>query len=87
MPAVQPPSSNRYSEGAPRAPTIGSVIRDAIDEGSFARRDPRLATLALLGALNWTVKWYREGGGKGAAQVGEEFADLFLSGLESRSRE
>ena len=57
------------------------------DEGSFARRDPRLATLALLGALNWTVKWYREGGGKGAAQVGEEFADLFLSGLESRSRE
>jgi AcrR family transcriptional regulator len=62
------------------------LIREAIVEGSFARRDPHLATLALLGALNWTVKWYREGGGKGAAQVGEEFADLFLRGFESRSR-
>jgi AcrR family transcriptional regulator len=65
---------------------LEQLIREAVLEGSFARRDPRLATLALLGALNWTVKWYREGGGRSAAEVGEEFADLFLRGLETRSR-
>jgi len=32
MLAVQPPSSNRYSEGSDAAPTIGPVIREAIDE-------------------------------------------------------
>ena len=62
------------------------LLREAMDEGTFARRDPRLAALALLGALNWTVKWYREGGGKSAAEVGEEFAAIFLHGLETRSR-
>lgn len=60
------------------------LIRDAIDQGRFASRDPRLATLALLGALNWTVKWFREGGAKSAAEVGSAFADLFLRGLETR---
>lgn len=63
---------------------LEDLIRDGIAEGSFAARDPRLATLALLGALNWTVKWYREGGGKSATEVGQEFADLFLGGLEAR---
>jgi AcrR family transcriptional regulator len=63
---------------------LEDLIREGIAEGSFAARDPRLSTLALLGALNWTVKWYREGGGKSATEVGQEFADLFLGGLEAR---
>lgn len=63
---------------------IERLIRDGIAEGAFVRRDPRLATLALLGALNWTVKWFREGGGQSAAEVGRAFADLFLGGLEQR---
>ena len=36
MATVQPPSSNRYSEGAARALTMHSVIRDAIDEADLA---------------------------------------------------
>jgi AcrR family transcriptional regulator len=61
------------------------MVRDGIEEGRFADRDARLTTLALLGALNWTVKWFREGGGRSAADVGESFADLFLRGLEARN--
>lgn len=63
---------------------IERLIRDGIDEGEFAGRDARLATLALLGALNWTVKWFREGGGRSATEVGHAFADLFLGGFERR---
>jgi AcrR family transcriptional regulator len=61
------------------------LVRDGIETGRFSEADARLVTLALLGALNWTVKWFREGGGKGASEVGEAFADLFLRGLEARA--
>ena len=64
---------------------LEGLIREGLEDGSFAPCDPRLATLALLGSLNWTVKWFREGGGRSAAEVGEAFADLFLRGLEARA--
>ena len=37
--------------------------------------------MAILGAVNWTVKWFRPEGGKTAAQIGREFADLLVGGL------
>ena len=64
---------------------LEQLIREGVEDGSLAPCDPRLATLALLGSLNWTVKWFREGGGKSAGQVGDAFADLFLRGLEARA--
>lgn len=61
------------------------AIRELIDEGiaagDFRKLDARLAALALLGALNWTVKWFQPDGRKTAAEVGREFADLLLRGL------
>jgi hypothetical protein len=35
----------------------------------------------ILGALNWTVKWYQPGGRRSADSIGEEFADLLVRGL------
>ena len=64
---------------------LESLVRQGLADGTVAPCDPRLATLALLGSLNWTVKWFREGGGRTAAEVGEVFADLFLRGLETRA--
>lgn len=62
-----------------------AAIRELIDAGvaagTFRPVDSRLATLALLGALNWTVKWFQPGGRKSATEVGREFADLLLRGL------
>lgn len=64
------------------------AIRQIITEGSaagvFREVDPNTATLAILGALNWTVKWFRSGGQKTAAEIGSEFADLLVGGLLSR---
>lgn len=60
---------------------IRQLIATGIADGSFRPLDPGLATLALLGALNWTVKWFRSSGELTAAQVGERFAELFLAGL------
>ena len=57
------------------------VIEDGIARRVFRRVDPSTAARALLGAVNWTVKWYRAGGERGASEIGAEFADLLVGGL------
>jgi hypothetical protein len=57
------------------------VLQDGAREGSLRAVDAKAATLALLGALNGTVLWWRPGGGWTAAGVADAYADLFLRGL------
>ncbi|OHC65121.1 MAG: hypothetical protein A2040_17460 [Rhodocyclales bacterium GWA2_65_19] len=40
--------------------------------------DSRLARLFLLGALNWTVQWYRPDGSKNIGQIARQLADWVL---------
>ena len=43
-----------------------------------------LARLFILGALNWTVEWYKPGG-RSIDQVAHEFAGLITSGLRKQT--
>lgn len=61
-------------------------IEEGVAEGVFRPVDPALAALALLGALNWTVKWFEAEGRKSAAEVGREFAALLVDGLALGAR-
>lgn len=61
--------------------TIARLIAQGTGAGELRTVDPRLATLALLGSLNWTVKWFSPAGALDATQVGEAFARIFLDGL------
>ncbi len=60
------------------------IIVEGVETGVFRDLDPGTAALAILGALNWTVKWFRQDGGKSAKQIGTDFADLLIGGLKSR---
>ncbi len=64
-----------------------TLIRQGIDEGSLRDVDPHVATMAILGALNWTVKWFRPQGRRPAADIGHEFATLLVDGLSRRSED
>lgn len=57
------------------------VIEAGIASGVFRRTDPKVAALAVLGAANWTVKWFRPDGGKSAGEIGRECAELLVRGL------
>ena len=61
------------------------VYRDLLAEGVarnlFRPVDPKVASMAILGALNWTVKWFRAQGGRESREIGEQIADLVLGGL------
>src|SRR5262245_34040576 len=56
--------------------------RRVIDEGIatrvFRHVDAGIAARALLGAVNWTVKWYRHGGEQTAREIGDQFADVLI---------
>lgn len=43
--------------------------------------DPKLASFAILGMINWSYQWYRADGDLDAADIAGQFSDLVLSGL------
>lgn len=59
------------------------LIQDGIDLGVFSCLDPDLAARYLLGVMNWTVTWYRSTGSLTANEIAEQFAHLFLKGLDA----
>lgn len=66
---------DRYEEA------IRSIISHGISQGLFRPADPKVTALAILGALNWTVKWFRPEGPKSAQEIGREFGEYLLRGL------
>src|SRR5512140_993426 len=64
--------------------SVRDVIAEGVAKRIFRPVDPKLATFAILGAMNWLARWYKSGGGSSVDEVGESFADLFLAGLLAR---
>jgi AcrR family transcriptional regulator len=58
------------------------LIERGIRNGGFRPVDPKLSTFAILGAINWIARWYRPEGPAHALEVGTEFADHLVGGLE-----
>jgi TetR/AcrR family transcriptional regulator len=62
---------------------LRDLVREGIHDGSIVRCDPKLAIFAILGALNWVPKWFRNAGPWSALQLAEAFTDLFDRALSS----
>jgi len=60
---------------------VRAIVEQGVRTRAFAPCDARLVTRALLGALNWTARWYRPEGGQGAAAVADAFAVYLVRGL------
>jgi AcrR family transcriptional regulator len=65
---------DRYERAVRRL--VGEVARDASLDA-----DAALITRAMLGALNWTVTWYRPAGPKSPRQIADALAAYLLRGL------
>jgi AcrR family transcriptional regulator len=59
-------------------------IAQGIHDGSIVACDPKLATLAIAGSLNWIGHWYRPDGELSAATIADEFALRLTEGLSAR---
>lgn len=61
------------------------IIQDGIDRGDFSDSlHPRIATLAMIGSLNWLTHWYRPEGSLSADAIADHFTEMFLGGLLAR---
>lgn len=69
---------DRYERGLRRLVTAG------IREGEFEPCNARLVTRAILGAVNWTARWFRPDGAEPAGAVAVILADYLVRGLLAR---
>ena len=74
--------SKRYYDGMRR------IIAQGVEEGEFKLNLPvGLATMAVIGTINWAHRWYRPGAGDMQPEaIGEGFADIVLNGVLTRRR-
>jgi TetR/AcrR family transcriptional regulator len=66
---------DRYEDG------VRQLIVSGTRNGEFVPCDPALATRAILGALNWSVRWFNPDGTLTATEIAEGFADYLIRGL------
>jgi AcrR family transcriptional regulator len=65
---------------------IRAVIQAGMDRRLFARGDAKLLTFAILGAVNWTTRWFDPAGPARSASIARVFADYLVAGLRAAPR-
>ncbi len=60
------------------------IVDDGIASGEFAPTDVRLAGFAVLGMVNWMVRWYRPDGRHSAEEIAARFGDYAVGALQDR---
>lgn len=66
---------DRYEEGVRQLIEMGSR------SGEFIPCDSTLTACAILGAMNWSVRWFSPDGRLTAAEIAEGFGDYLIRGL------
>lgn len=61
------------------------VIAEGIRAGELVDTDPAIVARAMLGAMNWTVTWFRPDGPHTAAAIGGIISRFLVRGLAVRS--
>lgn len=90
--AALPPRQQRHLVAKRDRYELGvrSLIAGGMRGGEFVSGDAALVARAMLGALNWSVQWFRADGPMTAEEIAEELADYLIRGLlakrESRRR-
>ena len=60
---------------------IRDLIREGIENGEFPKRSVAVAGFAILGGINWIMKWFDPNGAESSATIAQTFADLYVGGL------
>ncbi|MBK5106409.1 MAG: TetR family transcriptional regulator [Burkholderiales bacterium] len=66
---------------------VRALITKGVKRGEFAPCDAALVARAILGALNWTVRWYRPDGAQSVAAIAEGLANYLLRGIAAAPQE
>jgi AcrR family transcriptional regulator len=61
------------------------IISEGVTRGELVDLDPAVVVRAMLGAMNWTVTWFRPDGPQPAAAVGEIISRFLVRGIAMRT--
>jgi AcrR family transcriptional regulator len=61
------------------------LIADGVRTGELVEMNPAIVARAMLGAMNWTVTWFRPEGTDTAAAVGDVISQFLVRGIASRT--
>ena len=64
---------------------IRALVAAGVRRGEIAPCDPKLVTRAMLGAANWTARWFRPDGPRTAGEVARQLAAFLVRGLSAGS--
>lgn len=70
---------NRYERG------VRNLIVSGMRAGEFIQGDAALMARAILGALNWSVQWFRPEGEMTADEIAEKLGDYLVRGLSDEA--
>lgn len=80
---AMPPRQQRYLVAKRDRYELGvrNLIASGMRTGDFVPGDAPLMARAILGALNWSVQWFRPDGEMTADEIAEKLADYLVRGL------
>ena len=64
---------------------VRALIAKGVKRGEFAPCDAALVARAILGALNWTSRWYRPDGAQSVTAIADGLADYLVRGIAATS--
>jgi TetR/AcrR family transcriptional regulator len=62
------------------------ILAEGIAEGALETADPALAARAILGAVNWSARWYDPAGRRSPSEIADIFATTLVRGLARRRK-
>lgn len=63
---------------------LREFVVEGIADGSIVRCNPKLAVFMMLGALNWSRKWYRPNGSWSGAQIAHALTEMLERSLSGK---
>ncbi len=66
---------DRYEKG------LRDIVAQGVESGEFRPVEPKVAVFAILGSINWIARWYRPEGALHAPELGAQFAEHLVGGL------
>ena len=62
---------------------LREFVAEGMADGSIVRCNPKLAVFMMMGALNWSRKWYRPNGSWSGAQIAHALTEMLERSLSS----
>lgn len=62
---------------------LRELVDEGIADGSIVRCNPKLAVFMVMGALNWSRKWYRPNGAWSGPQIAHALTEMLERSLSS----